>query len=61
MKIALYGASGMIGSRIAAEAVLRHHEVTGLTRTGSVQPSRRPTRSRHSSLNTSPASTSLIG
>ena len=37
MKIALYGASGMIGSRIAAEAVLRRHEVTGLTRTGSVE------------------------
>ena len=37
MKIALYGASGMIGSRIAAEAILRRHEVTGLTRTGSVE------------------------
>jgi uncharacterized protein len=37
VKIALYGASGMIGSRIAAEAILRRHEVTGLTRTGSVE------------------------
>ena len=37
VNIALYGASGMIGSRIAAEAILRHHEVTGLTRTGSVE------------------------
>ena len=28
MKIAVYGATGMIGSRIAAEAVSRGHEVT---------------------------------
>ncbi len=34
MKIALYGASGMIGSRIAAEAVARDHAVTGITRSG---------------------------
>jgi putative NADH-flavin reductase len=35
VKIALYGASGMIGSRIAAEAVARDHQVTGITRSGS--------------------------
>jgi putative NADH-flavin reductase len=34
MKIALYGAGGVIGSRIAAEAVSRGHQVTGLTRSG---------------------------
>ncbi|GAA2425382.1 NAD(P)H-binding protein [Actinomadura vinacea] len=34
MKIALIGATGMIGSRIAAEARSRGHEVTGITRTG---------------------------
>ena len=38
MKIALYGASGMIGSRIAREAVSRGHEVTGYTRSGSDVP-----------------------
>jgi uncharacterized protein len=32
VKIAVYGASGMIGSRIAAEAVSRGYRVTGLTR-----------------------------
>jgi putative NADH-flavin reductase len=32
VKIALYGASGMVGSRIAAEAVTRDHRVTGITR-----------------------------
>jgi uncharacterized protein len=35
VKVALYGASGMIGSRIAAEAVARDHEVTAITRSGS--------------------------
>ena len=35
MKIALYGASGMMGSRIAAEAIARDHAVTGITRSGS--------------------------
>lgn len=35
MKIALYGASGMIGSRIAAEALTRDHVVTAITRSGS--------------------------
>ncbi|MFK0280908.1 NAD(P)-dependent oxidoreductase [Streptomyces sp. NPDC090499] len=34
MKILLFGASGMIGSRIAAEARGRGHEVTGVTRQG---------------------------
>jgi putative NADH-flavin reductase len=32
MRIALYGAPGRIGSRIAAEAVSRDHVVTGLSR-----------------------------
>lgn len=35
MKIALYGAAGMIGSRIAAEALARDHAVTAITRSGS--------------------------
>ena len=34
MKIALFGASGVVGSRIAAEALQRGHEVTAITRTG---------------------------
>ena len=38
MKIAVYGASGMIGSRVAAEAVSRAHEVTGITRSGGELP-----------------------
>jgi len=38
MKIAIYGASGMIGSRLAAEALNRGHEVTGVTRSGGEQP-----------------------
>ena len=38
LRIALFGASGMIGSRIAAEAVSRGHEVTGYTRGGSQLP-----------------------
>lgn len=38
MKIAIYGASGMIGSGLAAEAVGRGHEVTGVTRTGGDLP-----------------------
>lgn len=32
MRIALYGATGRIGSRIAAEAVSRDHQVTGIDR-----------------------------
>jgi putative NADH-flavin reductase len=39
MKIALFGASGMIGSRIATEAVSRGHDVTGYTRRGGGLPS----------------------
>ena len=38
MKIAIYGASGMIGSRVAAEAVSRGHDVTGVTRSGGALP-----------------------
>lgn len=38
MKIGLFGASGMIGSRIATEALSRGHEVTGYTRSGSPLP-----------------------
>ena len=38
MKIAVYGASGMVGSRVAAEAVSRAHEVTGVTRSGGELP-----------------------
>ncbi|HEY0693751.1 MAG TPA: NAD(P)H-binding protein, partial [Kribbella sp.] len=38
MKIAIYGASGMVGSRVAAEAVSRGHEVTGVTRSGGELP-----------------------
>ncbi|MFF5206033.1 NAD(P)-dependent oxidoreductase [Streptosporangium sp. NPDC000396] len=34
MRILLIGAGGMIGSRIAAEARARGHEVTGVTRSG---------------------------
>ncbi|GER22714.1 putative epimerase/dehydratase [Zafaria cholistanensis] len=35
MKIAVYGATGMVGSQIVAEALDRGHEVTAVTRTGS--------------------------
>ena len=38
MKIAVYGASGMVGSRVAAEAASRAHEVTGVTRSGGELP-----------------------
>jgi putative NADH-flavin reductase len=38
MRIAVYGASGMVGSRVAAEAVRRGHEVTGVTRSGGALP-----------------------
>lgn len=34
MKIALYGATGMVGSRVAVEARSRGHEVTGFSRHG---------------------------
>jgi putative NADH-flavin reductase len=38
MKIAVYGATGMIGSRVVAEALARGHEVTGITRSGGDLP-----------------------
>ncbi|MBS2532021.1 NAD(P)H-binding protein [Catenulispora sp. NF23] len=38
MKIAVYGATGMIGSRVVAEALSRGHEVTGITRSGGALP-----------------------
>ena len=38
MKIAIYGATGMIGSRLTAEALSRGHEVTGITRSGGALP-----------------------
>jgi putative NADH-flavin reductase len=38
MRIAVYGATGMIGSRVVTEALARDHEVTGITRTGGEQP-----------------------
>jgi putative NADH-flavin reductase len=38
MRIAIYGATGMIGSRVTAEALARGHEVTGITRTGGALP-----------------------
>jgi uncharacterized protein len=38
MRIAVYGATGMIGSRVVAEAVSRDHEVTGITRSGGELP-----------------------
>lgn len=34
MKIAVYGATGMVGSQIVAEAAKRGHEVTAVSRTG---------------------------
>jgi uncharacterized protein len=38
MRIAVYGATGMIGSRVVTEALARGHEVTGITRSGGEQP-----------------------
>ncbi|MEV0789255.1 NAD(P)H-binding protein [Kribbella sp. NPDC050459] len=38
MKIAVFGVSGMVGSRVAAEAVSRGHEVAGATRSGGEVP-----------------------
>jgi putative NADH-flavin reductase len=38
MRIAIYGATGMIGSRVAAEALARGHEVTGVSRSGGDLP-----------------------
>lgn len=37
-KIAVYGASGMIGSRVVTEALTRGHEVVGITRSGGELP-----------------------
>ncbi len=34
LRIAVYGATGMVGSRIAAEAAARGHAVTGISRSG---------------------------
>src|ERR1051325_10722648 len=36
MKITVIGATGMIGSRIVAEAALRRHEVTAVSRSGAM-------------------------
>ncbi|NVM99138.1 NAD(P)-dependent oxidoreductase [Arthrobacter sp. SDTb3-6] len=38
MKIAIFGATGMVGSQIAAEAVRRGHEVTAISRSGGPVP-----------------------
>jgi putative NADH-flavin reductase len=38
MKVALYGATGTIGFRIAAEALARGHDVTALSRTPAAVP-----------------------
>jgi putative NADH-flavin reductase len=38
MRIAIYGAGGIVGTRLATEALRRGHEVTGITRTGSGIP-----------------------
>lgn len=37
-KIAVYGATGMIGGRVVAEALARGHEVIGITRSGGGLP-----------------------
>ena len=34
MKIAVYGATGMVGTEVVAEAISRGHEVTAVTRSG---------------------------
>ncbi|MGO2779381.1 NAD-dependent epimerase/dehydratase family protein, partial [Glutamicibacter arilaitensis] len=34
MKIAVYGATGMVGSEVVAEAISRGHEVTSVSRSG---------------------------
>jgi putative NADH-flavin reductase len=40
MKIAVIGGTGMVGSRIVAEAAARGHEVTSVSRKGDAPPSR---------------------
>jgi uncharacterized protein len=38
MRIVIYGATGTIGGRVAAEALARGHEVTGISRSGGDLP-----------------------
>jgi uncharacterized protein len=38
MRIAVYGATGMIGGRVVAEALARGHDVTGVSRSGGEVP-----------------------
>lgn len=38
MKIAVYGATGMVGSQIVSEALTRGHEVTAVSRSGAEVP-----------------------
>lgn len=38
MKIAVYGATGMVGSQIVNESITRGHEVTAISRKGSEVP-----------------------
>ncbi|MDN5962858.1 MAG: NAD(P)H-binding protein, partial [Propionibacterium sp.] len=38
MKIAIFGATGMVGSRLVDEAMARGHEVTAVTRNGRAIP-----------------------
>jgi uncharacterized protein len=42
MRILLYGASGMVGSRLAGEALRRGHQVTGVDRSGATSASDDP-------------------
>lgn len=42
MKIAVYGATGMVGSEITAEALRRGHQVTAVTRQGGNVPGAAP-------------------
>lgn len=38
MRIAVYGATGMVGSRVVAEGISRGHEVVGISRSGGDLP-----------------------
>ena len=38
MRIAVYGATGMVGSRVVAEGISRGHEVVGISRSGGELP-----------------------